>query len=53
MLYIFLLANIAYGLKITITSITPLWSVGAEEQFYLIWPVIVKKLLTIFLLLSL
>ncbi len=42
-LYIFLLANVAYGLKITLSSITPLWSVGAEEQFYLIWPVIVKK----------
>jgi len=38
-----MLANIAYILKITIPSITPLWSVGVEEQFYLIWPFIVKK----------
>jgi len=43
LLYFFLLANIAYILKITIPSITPLWSVGVEEQFYLIWPFIVKK----------
>ena len=43
LLYVFLLANVAYVLNIAISSITPLWSVGVEEQFYLIWPHIVKK----------
>jgi len=42
-LYFFLLANLSYALKIAITSITPLWSVGVEEQFYAIWPWIIKK----------
>lgn len=42
-LYIFLMANIAYLLGLAISSITPLWSVGVEEQFYLIWPHIVKR----------
>jgi peptidoglycan/LPS O-acetylase OafA/YrhL len=43
LLYFFLLANVAYVLKMAISSITPLWSVGVEEQFYLIWPHIVKR----------
>ena len=42
-LYLFLLANVALILKISLTGITPLWSVGVEEQYYLIWPLIVKK----------
>ncbi|MFD0962612.1 acyltransferase family protein [Pseudofulvibacter geojedonensis] len=42
-LYIFMLANVAYALKIAITSINPLWSIGVEEQFYLIWPHIIKR----------
>jgi len=41
--YFFLLANIAYISKIAISTITPLWSVGVEEQFYLIWPNIMKR----------
>ncbi|WP_289045552.1 acyltransferase [uncultured Olleya sp.] len=41
--YIFLMANISYLLRINLPTITPLWSVGVEEQFYLIWPYIVKK----------
>ena len=41
--YIFLMANIAYVLKITIPGITPLWSIGVEEQYYLLWPHIVKR----------
>lgn len=42
-LYLFLMANIAYVLNLTLATITPLWSVGVEEQFYLIWPLIIKK----------
>ncbi|WP_272023346.1 acyltransferase family protein [Olleya namhaensis] len=41
--YMFLMANISYLLRINLPTITPLWSVGVEEQFYLIWPYIVKK----------
>ena len=41
--YIFLMANISYLLHIDILSITQLWSVGIEEQFYLIWPTIIKR----------
>jgi peptidoglycan/LPS O-acetylase OafA/YrhL len=41
--YIFLMANISYLFHINIPSITPLWSVGIEEQFYMIWPTLVKK----------
>ncbi|MGB0887731.1 MAG: acyltransferase family protein [Vicingaceae bacterium] len=41
-LYVFLLANVAYLSNLAISSITPLWSVGVEEQFYLIWPNIIK-----------
>lgn len=42
-LYTFLAANVAYVLNITISSITPLWSVGVEEQFYLAWPHLIKR----------
>jgi len=43
LLCVFMLANIAYALKIAMPSIRPLWSVGVEEQFYLIWPHIIKR----------
>jgi peptidoglycan/LPS O-acetylase OafA/YrhL len=55
-LYTFLMANVAYLLNLAISSIMPLWSVGVEEQFYLIWPQIVKrtsKYLTVFIALFL
>ena len=37
------MANIAYALKFIIQSIAPLWSVGVEEQFYIVWPLIIKR----------
>jgi len=43
LLYIFFAANVAYALGFVIRSIIPLWSVGVEEQFYAIWPLIVDK----------
>ena len=39
MLYILLLPNLA----IMTPLIAQLWSVGVEEQFYIIWPILIKK----------
>lgn len=41
--YIFLLANVPISLGIGIPLITHLWSIGVEEQFYLIYPHILKQ----------
>lgn len=46
-LYIFMLANVAYQVNLTITTLVPLWSVGVEEQFYAIWPVLMNRSRTI------
>jgi peptidoglycan/LPS O-acetylase OafA/YrhL len=43
LLYSLLSANFAYALGISISVITPLWSVGVEEQFYLIWPHFISR----------
>lgn len=42
-LYSGLLANFALGLGLNITPIAPLWSVGVEEQFYVFWPLLLRK----------
>lgn len=42
LLYVLFFANLAFALAIPIRTITPLWSVGVEEQFYAVWPWIVK-----------
>jgi peptidoglycan/LPS O-acetylase OafA/YrhL len=42
-LYFFLMANIGYGLGLGFTPITPLWSIGVEEQFYALWPILLNK----------
>lgn len=44
LLYIFMLANVAFSLGIHLLPIAPLWSVGVEEQFYAFWPFVVNKL---------
>lgn len=44
LLYVFLLANVAFSLGKDIKPITPLWSVGVEEQFYAIWPYLIDKI---------
>jgi peptidoglycan/LPS O-acetylase OafA/YrhL len=40
--YLFLLANVGYVYFPPIAFANVLWSVAVEEQFYLIWPIIIK-----------
>ena len=42
-LFILFLPNIAYALFLPVPFISQSWSVGVEEQFYLVWPVLIKK----------
>jgi peptidoglycan/LPS O-acetylase OafA/YrhL len=42
--YTFLMANVNFATNHVILAITPLWSVGVEEQYYLFWPLIIKKI---------
>lgn len=41
-LFLFILPNIANLLFTTVPFAGQLWSIGVEEQFYLIWPLILK-----------
>ncbi len=43
LLYAMFLPNVGFGLQLGITTITPLWSVGVEEQFYAFWPILISK----------
>ena len=40
--YLLFLPNLAYSLFMAVPNIGQSWSIGVEEQFYLIWPVIIK-----------
>ncbi len=42
-LYSLLLSNVGYYMGLGIITITPLWSVGVEEQFYVILPILLNK----------
>ncbi len=42
-LYLFFLPNLAFSMFIAVPNIGQLWSIGVEEQFYLIWPWLMKK----------
>lgn len=42
-LYVFMLPNLALALFPGVSYATMTWSVGVEEQFYLFWPVLIKK----------
>jgi peptidoglycan/LPS O-acetylase OafA/YrhL len=42
-LYSLLLSNVGYALGLGMLTITPLWSIGVEEQFYAFWPLLVNK----------
>jgi peptidoglycan/LPS O-acetylase OafA/YrhL len=41
--YLFFLPNLAYSMFMAVPNIGQSWSVGVEEQFYLVWPVIMKR----------
>lgn len=44
LLFTFLLPNIAFVFYPIVPFGNVLWSVGVEEQFYLFWPVLIKKI---------
>ena len=41
-LFLFMLPNLALALNPAVAHAGQLWSIGVEEQFYLIWPVLFK-----------
>ena len=42
-LYLIIFPNIAHSMFNPVPLISQTWSIGVEEQFYLIWPVLAKK----------
>lgn len=42
-LYAVLLANVVLVMGAPVTPLGPLWSIGVEEQFYALWPLIIKN----------
>ena len=49
LMYLLFVPNLAFVMDYTIMTITPLWSVGVEEQFYLFWPILIKFFSNIFI----
>lgn len=43
LLYGLLLSNVGYALGYGVLTLFPLWSVGVEEQFYALWPLLVNN----------
>ncbi|RFC55736.1 acyltransferase family protein [Brumimicrobium aurantiacum] len=44
LLYIFMMPNIVLTVYGVVPYASQLWSIGTEEQFYLIWPILNKKI---------
>lgn len=44
LLYVFFLPNLVLGLYPLVPFASQLWTIGYEEQFYLIWPLLIKKI---------
>jgi peptidoglycan/LPS O-acetylase OafA/YrhL len=44
LLYVFLLPQVALSIFEPVPFAEPLWSIGVEEQFYLLWPLLMKYL---------
>lgn len=42
-LFLFMLPNLAFSIYVAFPNIGQLWSIGVEEQFYLLWPWIIRK----------
>lgn len=42
-LYIFFLPNVAFAFRYWLPFANQTWSIGVEEQFYLVWPLLFKK----------
>jgi peptidoglycan/LPS O-acetylase OafA/YrhL len=42
-LYLFILPNLAFSIYPAVPNIGQAWSIGVEEQFYIIWPIIIAK----------
>jgi len=50
-LYSLFIPNFALMAGYKLPSIAPLWSIGIEEQFYAVWPIVIKSIKNIFLFL--
>nr|MBP6386621.1 acyltransferase [Pseudarcicella sp.] len=43
LLYLLILPNVSFAMYPAVPNIGQFWSIGVEEQFYLAWPLIIKK----------
>lgn len=42
-LYLFMLPNLAFSMFLAVPHIGQIWSIGVEEQFYIVWPWLILK----------